>query len=68
MPGEGLKMPHGMLVLSIARGASVLRVCVATNARRGKNAAAISPVALETVKRIDALFDIERDINGRKAE
>ena len=37
---------------------------IAANARRGKNAAAISPVALEAVKRIDALFDIERGING----
>jgi hypothetical protein len=41
---------------------------IAANARRGKNAAAISPIALEAVKRIDALFDIERDINGRSAE
>ena len=40
---------------------------IATNAKRGKNAAAISPVALEAVKRIDALFDIERDINGLSA-
>src|SRR5271156_5913950 len=32
---------------------------IAANARRGKNAAAISPVALAAVKRIDALFDIE---------
>lgn len=31
---------------------------------RGKTAI-ISPIALEAVKRIDALFDIERDINGR---
>ncbi len=37
---------------------------IAANARRGKNAAAISPVALDAVKRIDALFDIERGING----
>nr|WP_318028040.1 IS66 family transposase [Rhizobium ruizarguesonis] len=36
---------------------------IATNAKRGKNATPISPVALEAVKRIDALFDIERDIN-----
>ena len=35
------------------------------SARRGKNAAPISPMALEAVKRIDALFDIEREINGR---
>jgi transposase len=41
---------------------------IAANARRGKDAAAISPIALEAVKRIDVLFDIERDINGRSAE
>jgi transposase len=40
---------------------------IATNTKRGKNAAPISPVALEAVKRIDALFDIERDINGLSA-
>ena len=41
---------------------------IAANARRGKKAPAISPVALEAVKRIDALFDIERAINGLSAE
>ena len=41
---------------------------VATNAKRGKNATPISPVALEAVKRIDVLFDIERDINGLSAD
>ena len=41
---------------------------IAANARRGKTAAAISPIALEAVKRIDALFDIERGINGLSAE
>jgi transposase len=41
---------------------------IAANARRGKNTAAISPVALEAVRRIDALFDIERGINGRDAD
>lgn len=41
---------------------------VAANARRGKKAAAISPIALEAVRRIDALFDIERGINGQSAE
>ena len=41
---------------------------IAANARRGKNAAAISPIALEAVKRIDALFDVERCINGQSAE
>jgi len=41
---------------------------IAANARRRKGAAAISPVALEAVKRIDALFDIERGINGHAAD
>jgi transposase len=41
---------------------------IATNARRGKKAPAISPIALEAVRRIDALFDIERAINGTDIE
>ncbi|MFZ0849347.1 MAG: IS66 family transposase, partial [Hyphomicrobiaceae bacterium] len=41
---------------------------IAANARRGKKAPVISPVALEAVKRIDALFDIERSINGLSIE
>jgi len=41
---------------------------IAANARRRKGTAAISPVALEAVKRIDALFDIERDINRLTAD
>jgi hypothetical protein len=44
---------------------------VAENARRkaqGKTAGAISPLALEAVKRIDALFEIERAINGQSAD
>jgi transposase len=40
---------------------------IATNVKRGKNATPISPVALEAVKWIDALFDIERDINRLSA-
>ena len=41
---------------------------IAANARRGKTAPPISPIAFEAVKRIDLLFDIERDINGLVAE
>jgi transposase len=44
---------------------------VAANARRkaqGKSGSVISPLALEAVRRIDALFDIERAINGESAE
>jgi hypothetical protein len=40
---------------------------IATNAKRGSRAIPISPMALEAVKRIDALFDIEREINGLAA-
>ncbi|NDV89185.1 IS66 family transposase [Aurantimonas aggregata] len=41
---------------------------IAKNARRGKSAASISPMALEAVKRIDVLFAIEREMNGYPAE
>ena len=34
---------------------------------RGERTGVISPIALEAVKRLDALFDIERAINGRLA-
>jgi transposase len=34
---------------------------------RGKHAGLIYPIALEAVKRIDLLFDVERAINGRNA-
>ena len=44
---------------------------IETSARRkaeGKAPAPISPLALEAVRRIDRLFEIERTINGRTAE
>lgn len=45
---------------------------LAENARRkaqgGKKPAVISPLALEAVRRIDALFEIERGINGETQE
>ncbi len=41
---------------------------IAAGKRRGKRAPPISPLAMEAVKRIDALFDIERGINGKTAE
>ncbi|MCU0731832.1 MAG: IS66 family transposase [Hyphomonas sp.] len=40
---------------------------IAANAKRRKNSEPISPIALEAVKRIDALFDIEREISGLAA-
>ena len=41
---------------------------IAASKGRGKNAPPISPLALEAVKRIDVLFDIERGINGKPTE
>ena len=38
---------------------------VEKNIRKGKNAKDISPIAFEAVRRIDALFEIERNINGK---
>jgi transposase len=41
------------------------------NARRkaaGKKEIALSPIAIEIVRRIDALFEIERSINGQSAD
>ena len=41
------------------------------NARRkaaGKKEIALSPIAIEVVRRIDALFEIERTINGKSAD
>ena len=40
---------------------------IAKNAQRGKSAASISPIALEAVRCIDALFAIEREANGLPA-
>ena len=41
---------------------------IAGSARRAaQGPATLSPICLEAVQRIDALFDIERDINGRSA-
>ena len=40
----------------------------ARRAAHGKAPAVLSPICLDAVQRIDALFDIERDINGSNAE
>ena len=40
---------------------------IAAGARRGSKAPPISPLALEAVRRIDEVFDIEREISGQDA-
>jgi transposase len=54
-----------------ARRPFFLLADVEANARRkaeGKAAGVISPLAVEAVRRIDALFEIERSINGQSIE
>jgi hypothetical protein len=54
-----------------ARRPLLILADLAANARRrarGKTASVISPVALEAVRRIDALFYIEHSINGQSTE
>ena len=41
---------------------------IAASVRRGDKVAPVSPLALEAVKRIDAVFDAERAINGLAAD
>ncbi len=40
---------------------------IAANTRRGKDAPPISPLALEAVRRIDGVFDLERALTGKPA-
>jgi hypothetical protein len=54
-----------------ARRPFFLLADIEANTRRkaeGKTAGVISPLALEAVRRIDALFEIERSINGQSIE
>jgi len=41
---------------------------IVSQAKKSKTAGIIAPLAVEAVKRIDTLFEIEREINGRSAE
>ena len=63
MPGPLIEA----LCWSHARSKFLVLAYIAANALRGKPTPPISPIAFEVVKRIDLLFDIERDINGLAA-
>lgn len=41
---------------------------IENNAREDRKGKPVSPIALEAVRRLDALFEIERAINGRSAD
>lgn len=62
-PGRQPKPITPALCWSHARRPFFELADITKNARRGRSAVAISPIALEAVRRIAALFDIERDIN-----
>ena len=62
---------RGTPSLAYARRPFFQMADLAATARRkaqGKTLTVISPLALEAVRRIDALFEIERSINGQSAE
>jgi transposase len=53
--------------VEVARAAQVLRARRRHRRSSGPQAALVAPLALEPVKRIDAIFDVEREINGLPA-
>lgn len=58
-------------VMAAARRPFFAMADIEENARRkaaGKKEIPLSPIAIEVVRRIDALFEIERSINGRTVE
>ena len=70
-PGRSPGPILGALCWVHARRPFFVLADVEASARRkaqGKTPAVISPLAFEAVRRIDALFEIERSINGRSAE
>jgi len=67
--GLAVHAGHGLTVRNVAPVAAMADI--EENARRkasGKKEIALSPIAIEVVRRIDALFEIERSINGKGAE
>jgi len=65
------RRPFFALAFAACRGGNKPMADIELSARRkaeGKATLVISPIALEVVRRIDALFDIERTINGQTAQ
>lgn len=54
-------------IVHARRGLFALAV-IEENAREGQKGELISPIALEAVRRLGALLEIERAINGRSAD
>ena len=71
LPGRTLGPIREAACWSHARRPFFVMADVEENARRkaaGKKEVALSPIAMEVVRRIDALFEIERSINGKSAQ
>ena len=66
-PNRAAGMVNAAFCWSHARRKFFELADIAGNARRGRAAAVISPIALEAVRRIDVLFAIERGLNGLSA-
>ena len=56
---------HAALCWAHARRGFFKLADIAANTKRGKDAPPISPLALEAVTRIDAIFELERALNGK---
>lgn len=56
---------HAALCWAHARRGFFKLADIAANTRRGKDTPPLSPLALEAVRRIDAIFDLERALNGK---
>ena len=71
LPGRKPGPIHEAACWSHARRPFFAMADIEENARRkaaGKKEIALSPIAIEVVRRIDALFEIERSINGKSAQ
>ncbi len=67
-PGRSPGSLTEALCWSHARREFFVLADIAAKAKKVKQVTIISPLAFEAVKRIDALFDIEREISGSSAE
>ncbi len=71
LPGRKPGLIHEAACWSHARRPFFAMADIGENARRkaaGKKEIALSPIAIDVVRRIDALFEIDRSINGKSAQ
>ncbi len=59
---------HALPLVALARRIFFKLADAVAQLKRGKGSAILSPIAIEAVKRIDAIFDVERTITGKVAD